>query len=84
MPQSNFTEKKKVELITRRWVSSIKDHWPNDNTEDFCWILNEDGNYKVKWSERHVVPSALEISINEDRAWNSAQDFPEGIIIFSK
>ena len=83
--QKVFQQKiKRVHLITRCWVSSIRAHPPNDNPEDFGWILSEDGSYKVKWFEGHVAPSALEISITEDRAWDSAEDFPEGMIIFSE
>ena len=75
---------KRVHLITRRWVSSTRAYLPNDNPEDFGWILSEDGSYKLKWSTEHVSPSVLEISIAEDRAWDSAEDFPEGMIIFSE
>ena len=75
---------KRVHLIMRHLVSSARAHPPNDNPEDFGWILSEDGSYKVKWFEGHVAPSSLEISITEDRAWNSAEDFPEGMIIFSE
>ena len=75
---------KRVHLIMRHWVSSTRAHPPNDNPEDFGWILSEDGIYKVKWFVGHVAPSALEISITEDRAWDSAEDFPEGMIIFSE
>ena len=75
---------KRVHLITRRWVSSTRVDSSNDNPECFGWILSEDGSYKVKWFEGHVAPSASEISITEDRAWDSAKDFPEGMIIFSE
>ena len=51
---------------------------------DIGWILSEDGSCKVKSFEGHLVPSALEISITEDRVWDSAEDFPEGMIIFSE
>ena len=74
----------RVRLITRRWVSSARAHPPHDNPEDFGWILSEDGSYKVKWFGGNVAPSALEISITEDRVWNSAEDFPEGMTIFSE
>ena len=39
---------KRVHLTARRWVSSTRAHPPNDNPEDFDWILSEDGSYKVK------------------------------------
>ena len=55
----------------RHWVSSTRAHPPNDNPEDFGWILSEDGSYKVKWFDGHVA-----------RAWDSAEDFPESVMIF--
>ena len=61
---------KRLHITTRRWVSSTRAHPPNDNPEDFGWILSEGGSYKVKWFEGHVVPIALEIFITEDRAWD--------------
>ena len=68
----------------RHRVSSARAHPPNDNPKDFGWILREDGSNKVEWFEGHVAPSALEISITEDRAWDSAEDFTDGMIIFSE
>ena len=59
---------KSVQLITRRWVSATRTHPPDDNPEDFGWILSEDGSYKLKWFEEDTAPSALEISITEGRA----------------
>ena len=70
--------------MTRRWVSSTRAHAPNDNPEDFGWILSEDGSYKVKWFEGRVAPKVLEITITEDRVWDSVEDFPEGMVIFSE
>ena len=77
---------KRVHLTKRRWVSSARGHSPNNNPEDFGWILSEDGSCKVKWFEGHAAPiiSALEISITEDRSWDSAEDFSKGMIIFSE
>ena len=65
-------------------MSSTKANPPTYNPEDFAWILSEDDSYKMKLFDRHAAPSALEISITECRAWDSAKDIPECMIIFSE
>ena len=67
---------KRVYLITWHCISSRRAYPSNDNAEDFGWILNEDGSYKVKWFDGDVAPSTL------GREWDSAEHFPEGLIIF--
>ena len=53
---------KYIRKIRKEWyIDKVKP--PNNNLEDFGWILGEDGPYKKKWFEGHGAPSALEISI---------------------
>ena len=59
-----------------------KDGTPNNETLGI--FISEDGSCKVKQVEWHVAPSALEFFITEGRAWDSAEDFPEVMIIFSE